>query len=81
MARATAAGVAVALGGLGKDLMGAWAARGSPDGLWSGPASGYAAVYMIEIVLLLAAWWVLRGGAAVTRSARATTPEHQVRMG
>jgi BCD family chlorophyll transporter-like MFS transporter len=79
--QATAAGVAVALGGLGKDLMGAWAARGSPDGLWSGPASGYAAVYMIEIVLLLAAWWVLRGGAAVTRSARATTPEHQVRMG
>ena len=79
--QATAAGVAVALGGLGRDLMGAWTARGSPDGPWSGPASGYAAVYLVEIVLLCAAWWVLRSGAAVGRELPRPEVDHRVRMG
>jgi BCD family chlorophyll transporter-like MFS transporter len=79
--QATAAGLAVALGGLGRDLMGAWAARGSPESLWSGPAAGYAAVYVAEIVLLFAAWWVLRGGAFVSQGSSGSTADHRVRMG
>jgi BCD family chlorophyll transporter-like MFS transporter len=79
--QATAAGLAVALGGLGRDLMGAWAARGSPESLWSGPAAGYAAVYVAEIVLLGAAWWVLRGGAVVAQGSSGSTADHRVRMG
>jgi BCD family chlorophyll transporter-like MFS transporter len=52
--QATAAGVAVAIGGIGRDLMGALAAQGylGPD--LATPATGYAAVYIVEIALLLA---------------------------
>ncbi len=52
--QATAAGVAVALGGLGRDAVQALANHQMlPDG-WSGPASGYIAVYSLEVLLLLA---------------------------
>jgi MFS transporter, BCD family, chlorophyll transporter len=52
--QATAAGVAVALGGIGRDVFGALATQGYFGHSLSGPATGYAAVYGIEIVLLVA---------------------------
>jgi BCD family chlorophyll transporter-like MFS transporter len=52
--QATAAGVAVALGGVIRDLVGAMAAQGYWGQSLAQPATGYAAVYAIEIVLLLA---------------------------
>ncbi len=52
--QATAAGVAVALGGIGRDVVQALVdSRALPD-RWSGPASGYIAVYSLEVLLLLA---------------------------
>lgn len=58
--QATSAGVAVALGGLGRDLMGALAARGYLGAALDTPATGYAAVYILEIALLLATVVALR---------------------
>ncbi|MBL8332456.1 MAG: PucC family protein [Rubrivivax sp.] len=52
--QATAAGMALALGGLGRDAMAALAARGLLGDSLSGPAAGYAAVYAVEVLLLLA---------------------------
>jgi BCD family chlorophyll transporter-like MFS transporter len=52
--QATSAGVAVALGGIGRDVFGALASRGFFGASLSVPATGYAAVYAIEILLLLA---------------------------
>jgi BCD family chlorophyll transporter-like MFS transporter len=52
--QATAAGVAVALGGLLRDATGWLAAQGHFGTAWSGPATGYAVVYVIEIALLVA---------------------------
>jgi BCD family chlorophyll transporter-like MFS transporter len=52
--QATAAGVAVALGGLGRDLVQALATADALPARWSGPASGYIAVYSLEVLLLLA---------------------------
>ncbi|MBL8334126.1 MAG: PucC family protein, partial [Rubrivivax sp.] len=51
--QATAAGVALAAGGLGRDAMAALAARGLLGESLSGPAAGYAAVYALEALLLL----------------------------
>ncbi len=51
--QATAAGVAVALGGIGRDVMTAIAANGTLGQTLSGPAVGYAVVYSVEIVLLV----------------------------
>jgi BCD family chlorophyll transporter-like MFS transporter len=51
--QATSAGVAVALGGIGRDVFAALASRGFFGSSLAGPATGYAAVYAIEIVLLL----------------------------
>ncbi len=51
--QATAAGLAVALGGIGRDVMTAIAASGSLGQTLSGPAVGYAVVYSVEIVLLV----------------------------
>jgi BCD family chlorophyll transporter-like MFS transporter len=66
-AQASAAGVAVALGGILRDVVAAAAGR---DGM--GPAIGYQTVYMIEIVLLFAALLAMqpllrRTGAVVVR--------------
>jgi len=62
--QATAAGAAVAAGGLGRDLV-QWAAgRGWLGESFSGPATGYAAVYAIEILLLVATLVALRALAA-----------------
>jgi BCD family chlorophyll transporter-like MFS transporter len=52
--QATAAGVAVALGGLLRDATGWLAAQGHFGTAWSGPVTGYAVVYVIEIALLFA---------------------------
>jgi BCD family chlorophyll transporter-like MFS transporter len=52
--QATAAGVAVALGGITRDVVTALAERGVLGGSLAGPATGYAFVYAIEIALLAA---------------------------
>lgn len=52
--QATAAGLAIALGGALRDLFSAIAAQGLLGSTLTGPAIGYGAVYLIEIVLLFA---------------------------
>jgi BCD family chlorophyll transporter-like MFS transporter len=52
--QATAAGVAVALGGIGRDVISSFASQGSFGPSLAGPATGYAFVYSIEIALLVA---------------------------
>jgi BCD family chlorophyll transporter-like MFS transporter len=52
--QATAAGVAIALGGALRDVFSALATQGVLGPALTGPAVGYGAVYLIEIVLLLA---------------------------
>jgi BCD family chlorophyll transporter-like MFS transporter len=58
--QATAAGVAVAAGGLLRDAVIAWGPGVFGGGALRGPVSGYAVVYAIEIVLLIATVWVMR---------------------
>ena len=58
--QATAAGAAVAVGGLGRDLVQAAAGQGWLGESLAGPATGYAAVYAIEILLLVATLVALR---------------------
>ncbi len=58
--QATAAGVGVAAGGILRDVFGALAGPGGWVPGPHGPASGYAAVYLLEILLLLATLVVLR---------------------
>jgi BCD family chlorophyll transporter-like MFS transporter len=58
--QATAAGVAVALGGVGRDAMDALATRGSLGSALDSPATGYAAVYAVEIALLVGTVVVMR---------------------
>jgi BCD family chlorophyll transporter-like MFS transporter len=52
--QASAAGVAIALGGALSDLVGDLAARGALGAALSGPATGYGVVYHVEIALLFA---------------------------
>jgi BCD family chlorophyll transporter-like MFS transporter len=52
--QATAAGIAVALGGLISDAVSLMAARGQVGPGASGSATGYSTVYLIEILLLIA---------------------------
>ena len=52
--QATAAGVAVAFGGIGRDVVQSMADAHVLPTRWSGPASGYIAVYSLEVLLLLA---------------------------
>jgi MFS transporter, BCD family, chlorophyll transporter len=54
-AQATAAGVAVAVGGILRDLVNGIAARGALGDTLITPATGYTLVYQLEIVLLFAA--------------------------
>jgi len=53
--QASAAGVAVALGGILRDMVAHLAEQGVPGAALAGPATGYTFVYTLEIVLLLAA--------------------------
>lgn len=57
--QATAAGVGVALGGILRDAFGALATQGSLGTALAVPATGFGAVYLLEIVLLLATAVVL----------------------
>ena len=59
--QATAAGIAVALGGIGRDLVGALADRGFFGQALAGPVTGYAFVYAVEIALLLVTLAVMGG--------------------
>jgi BCD family chlorophyll transporter-like MFS transporter len=52
--QATSAGIAIALGGAVRDVISGLAAHGSLGPALTGPATGYGAVYQIEIVLLFA---------------------------
>jgi MFS transporter, BCD family, chlorophyll transporter len=53
--QATAAGVAIASGGVINDVVGYYAARGELGLALSGPAVGYATVYLVESLMLLLA--------------------------
>ncbi len=73
--QATAAGVAVALGGVLRDVVAGLGARGSLPAPLTGPAVGYTVVYAIEIVLLvstLLAFMPLLRPARPTAAASAT---------
>ena len=50
----------MALGGLGRDLMAALAAQGSLGAALDHPATGYAAVYALELLLLVLTLVVMR---------------------
>jgi MFS transporter, BCD family, chlorophyll transporter len=70
--QATAAGIAVALGGVLSDAMGALATRGLFGPALGGPATGYIFVYAVEIVLLsitLVLMAALMGGSRRTAMA------------
>jgi MFS transporter, BCD family, chlorophyll transporter len=82
--QATAAGVAVAAGGLLRDAVHAWGPRLLDPAPWPDAASGYAVVYAIEILLLIATVGVLlplsgsgprrfRGGAFAQGTSTSTT--------
>jgi BCD family chlorophyll transporter-like MFS transporter len=66
--QATAAGVAVALGGILRDVVGALAARGALGDLLAGPATGYVFVYALEILLLVVTILVMMPLAASNRA-------------
>ena len=57
--QAFAAGSAIAGGGILRDLVGTFAARGGLGSAMTGPATGYEAVYFLEMILLFAAMIVL----------------------
>jgi BCD family chlorophyll transporter-like MFS transporter len=58
-AQATAAGVGVALGGIIRDIIAGLASRDVFGPSLSGPATGYMAVYCVEIALLVATVFVM----------------------
>jgi BCD family chlorophyll transporter-like MFS transporter len=66
--QASAAGLAIAFGGVIRDVVGGFAANNAFGQALAGPATGYAFVYSIEIVLLLA---TLVAMAPLVRSRRA----------
>jgi len=66
--QATAAGVAVALGGVLRDIVAAMAARDVLGASLSHPATGYAFVYGLEVLLLLVTVAVMGGVAGAARS-------------
>jgi BCD family chlorophyll transporter-like MFS transporter len=53
--QATAAGLAIALGGALRDLVSGWAIAGDLGPALTGPVTGYGAVYHLEIIILFAA--------------------------
>ena len=52
--QATAAGIAIAVGGVTRDLVSAFADSGALGAAYSGPATAYGAVYHLEMALLVA---------------------------
>ena len=71
-AQATAAGLAIAASGLINDLVGGLAQSGALGETLSDPAVGYAFVYAIEVVLLLAT--LIAIGPLVRSGRKFTTP-------
>jgi BCD family chlorophyll transporter-like MFS transporter len=71
-AQATAAGCAIALGGLLRDGVGGWAEDGSFGAVLATPATGYGAVYLLEIALLFATLAAI--GPLVRTTAGGTRP-------
>jgi BCD family chlorophyll transporter-like MFS transporter len=65
--QATAAGIAVALGGLLRDIVSAMAAQGWFGQALAGPATGYAFVYALEILMLATTVAVMSGLIGDTR--------------
>ncbi len=57
--QATAAGIAVASGGILRDVFSAMATRGALGPNMVGPGTGYTLVYLIEIILLVATVFVM----------------------
>jgi BCD family chlorophyll transporter-like MFS transporter len=57
--QATAAGIAVASGGILRDVFASLAVRGALGPNMAGPGVGYTLVYLIEIVLLVATVFVM----------------------
>ena len=74
--QATAAGVAVALGGVLRDVVSALAARGFFGESLAVPATGYAAVYVLEIALLLATTAAMAALIGSQRSGAASPRVH-----
>lgn len=69
--QATCAGAGIALGGLLRDLIAWWAITADPTAAIATRATGYTAVYIIEVVLLLAGLAAI--GPLVGRSRTITT--------
>lgn len=76
--QASTAGAAVALGGLLRDGIGALARNGTLGEALATPATGYGAVYLIEIVLLFA---TLVAVGPLVRWARENRSGHPSRLG
>jgi BCD family chlorophyll transporter-like MFS transporter len=76
--QATAAGIAVALGGAGCDAANALAAQGLFGSALAGPATGYAVIYSVEVVLLVATIVVM--GKIVDRRMPAAGMVHNRRI-
>ena len=64
----------MALGGIGHDILGALAKGGAFGAALSGPATGYIAVYCMEIALLVATIVVM--SALIGESKRMDSPLH-----
>ncbi|MDZ7653011.1 MAG: MFS transporter [Burkholderiaceae bacterium] len=77
-AQATAAGVAMALGGVLRDLFAAAAASGAFGTTLNAPATGYAFVYAIELLLLFATIVVM---GALVRERRVVQGDPRLSLG
>jgi BCD family chlorophyll transporter-like MFS transporter len=75
--QATAAGVAVALGGVLRDVVGSFAGDGAFGPALAGPATGYAFVYGLEIVLLAMTIAVMR---TLVRGPRPVLAAHRLTL-
>ena len=76
--QATAAGLAIALGGIGRDVLGGLALTNQLGPTLAHRATGYGAVYLFEIVLLLLTLAILR---PLVRSRDAPHPPISARFG
>ena len=68
--QATATGVAIALGGALRDMISAWAMDGAFGTTLQNEATGYGAVYLLEILLLFATLAAIGPLASFTRARR-----------
>jgi len=75
---ASAAGLAILVGGVGRDLIAAAALTGAFGPTLSGRATGYVSIYLVEVALLLLTLAVL---GPLVRTREATAPEPTARFG